>query len=369
MVSGESYAEYIGNHIFEPLDMRNSFTSQTEAKKHGMSEGYHRWFGFPVSADLPYLAHSLPSGYIISCAEDMTYYLIAHMNHGTFKDTTILSPDGIAELHRPSVKAVTGDYGLGWLIEYVNGNPTILHHGSTANFHSTMYFEPDTNRGIVVLTNVGLFELWPVLPSKVIVEGIASLLRDQSPSDYGSSIGTRYLIADVMIAILTALVILFFALLPTWRKRALNYPPQNNMALLRRVLLPIVIDFTWPLVILIGFPVMTHTPSWSYWFGYEPDLTNWLIILASLTLVKAVTRIWLSCPVLRVAVNGLNRYVLATLIFAGEVVFFSLFFLVMFVSLGPAQFVAGTVIIALLLEAVSFPVRLLGRPKQVGLTE
>lgn len=368
-VSGESYADYVGNHIYEPLDMRNSFTSQTEAKKHGMSEGYHRWFGFSVPTDVPYLSHSLPSGYLISCAEDMTHYLIANMNEGTFEDTTILSPEGIAELHRPSVKAVTGDYGLGWLIEYVNGNPTILHHGSAANFHSTMYFEPDTNRGIVVLTNVSLFELWPVLPSKVIVDGIASLLRDQSPSDYGSSISTRYLITDIVIALLTAFVILFFALLPTWRKRALNYPPKGNAALLRRVLLPIVIDFTWPIIILIGFPMMTHTPSWSYWLGYEPDLTYWLITLASLTLVKAVVRTWLSYPVLGVAFSSLNRYIPVILIVTGEVVFLSLFFLIMFFSTGPAQFVAGTLIIALLLEVISFPVRLLVRPKQVELTE
>lgn len=368
MVSGESYAEYVENNIYKQLDMKNSFTSQSEAKKHAMSEGYHRWFGFPVQTDVPYLLHSLPSGYIISCAEDMSHYLIAQMNNGIFKDTTVLSPEGIAELHKPTVKADTGDYGMGWLIEYKDGNPKILHHGSTANFHSTMLIEPDTNRGIVVLTNVGLFELWPVLPSEVIVEGIASLLRDQSPPDYGSSIGIRYLITDIVIALLTAFVILFFSLLPQWRSRVANNIPQSNFTLVRRVIIPIVVDITWPLTILIGFPMMTHTPSWSYWLGYEPDLTYWLITLASLTLVKAVVRIWLSYPVLSVAFRSLNRYIPVMLIFTGEVIFLLLFFLVMFVSINPAQFVAVVLIIALLLEVISFPVRLLGRPKQVGLT-
>ncbi|GAI93447.1 unnamed protein product, partial [marine sediment metagenome] len=71
-VSGESYGQYIHQHIFEPLEMRNSFTSQKQAMQHGMATGYRRWFGSPVSTDLPYLRHGIPSGYIISCAEDMT---------------------------------------------------------------------------------------------------------------------------------------------------------------------------------------------------------------------------------------------------------------------------------------------------------
>jgi len=63
--------------------------------------------------------------------------------------------------------------------------PILWHHGSTANYHSTMLVEPEANRGIVVLTNVGLFQVWHLGVSQVIAEGIASILRDQSPTPYG----------------------------------------------------------------------------------------------------------------------------------------------------------------------------------------
>ena len=36
-VSGQSYESYIQQHIFDPLEMKNSYTSQAEALEHGMS--------------------------------------------------------------------------------------------------------------------------------------------------------------------------------------------------------------------------------------------------------------------------------------------------------------------------------------------
>ena len=84
-VSGESYGESVRGHIFEPLEMRNSYVSETEAQEHGLATGYRRWFGFPVPADVPYLRHGIPSGYIISTARDMAHFLLAHINTGHCK--------------------------------------------------------------------------------------------------------------------------------------------------------------------------------------------------------------------------------------------------------------------------------------------
>ena len=85
-VSGQSYEAYVQEHIFKPLEMHNSFTSQVEAQQHGLSSGYQRWFGFPVaSGDLPYPRGMVPGGYLISSAEDLGHYLIAQMNQGRYR--------------------------------------------------------------------------------------------------------------------------------------------------------------------------------------------------------------------------------------------------------------------------------------------
>ena len=102
--SGESYADYIQKHIFDPLEMRHSYTSKAAAKKDGVAVGHQTWFGFPLAVpDLPVPVGSLPSGQLISSAEDMGRYLIAQLNEGRYGDAQILSPEGIAELHRPAV--------------------------------------------------------------------------------------------------------------------------------------------------------------------------------------------------------------------------------------------------------------------------
>jgi CubicO group peptidase (beta-lactamase class C family) len=76
-VSGQSYEEYVKQHIFAPLDMRNSLVSREEALQPGMASGYRWWFGSPVPVTLPYNRAELPAGYVISSAEDMARFLIA----------------------------------------------------------------------------------------------------------------------------------------------------------------------------------------------------------------------------------------------------------------------------------------------------
>lgn len=63
--------------------MTHSYTDQTEAARSGgLSAGYRIWFGFPVAAELNYPRGSISGGYLISSAEDMARYMIAHLNGG-----------------------------------------------------------------------------------------------------------------------------------------------------------------------------------------------------------------------------------------------------------------------------------------------
>src|SRR6185295_17283154 len=72
-VSGQLFEEYVKQHIFAPLDMKNTFVSQNEALQHGMAAGYRWWFGIPVAATFAYNRAELPAGYMISSAEDMAH--------------------------------------------------------------------------------------------------------------------------------------------------------------------------------------------------------------------------------------------------------------------------------------------------------
>ena len=85
-VSGRSYESYVQTKILDPLQMRDSFTSQAAAEQHGLATGYHYWFGRPRAAELPYNRGLIPAGYLISSAADMTHYLLAQLNGGRYHE-------------------------------------------------------------------------------------------------------------------------------------------------------------------------------------------------------------------------------------------------------------------------------------------
>ena len=74
-VSGQSYETYIQQHVFNPLQMGNSYTSGTEAVQHGLPTGHRYWYGFPVASELPFDRGGLGSAGLSSSAQDMTRYL------------------------------------------------------------------------------------------------------------------------------------------------------------------------------------------------------------------------------------------------------------------------------------------------------
>jgi CubicO group peptidase (beta-lactamase class C family) len=136
-VSGQSYETYIQEHVFDPLQMQHSFTSEVEAQPQGLASGYHYAFGVPIAIDLPYNRGLLPAGYLISSAEDMSHYLISQLKWPL--QTPLLSSDGMLETHNLAVR------GNRYLLRYgrlctINGIPAIHHQEETFNFHANMIF-------------------------------------------------------------------------------------------------------------------------------------------------------------------------------------------------------------------------------------
>ncbi len=184
--SGESYAEYIQNHIFYPLGMRHSYTSKAEAKQNGLAMGHRHWFSllFPA-ADLPIPHGSLPSGQLISCAEDMAHYLIAHLNGGRYGDAQVISGTGIDELHHGMKDYIVlgrsvGKYGMGWFDIDIGQTKTYSHGGNVPDFSAFMALVPEQKKGVVLLLNADPYGL-PVITEELGM-GVTALLAGQQPA-------------------------------------------------------------------------------------------------------------------------------------------------------------------------------------------
>jgi CubicO group peptidase (beta-lactamase class C family) len=184
--SGETYADYIQNHIFKPLEMCHSYTAQAEAQKNGLAIGHRYWFAISVPArNLPMPRGSLASGQLISCAEDMARYLIAHLNGGRYDDAQILSPAGIAELHRGvadfnEMGVSVGKYAMGWICTEIGKKEIVWHGGNVPDFSSFIGLAPEQRKGVVLLLNADHYGLPPVLAEVGL--NVTAMLAEEQPA-------------------------------------------------------------------------------------------------------------------------------------------------------------------------------------------
>lgn len=183
--SGETYADYIQRHIFAPLGMSHSHTSQAAAKQDGLAVGHRYWFAQPVAIpDLPLPRGSLPSGQLISSSEDMAHYLIAHLNGGRYRGAQVLSSAGIDELQRGVAEqrvlgASVAVYGMGWFVTKIGRTKVVSHGGNVPDFSSFMALLPEQKKGVVLLVNADHWGLPFVLTE--VGEGVAALLAGEQP--------------------------------------------------------------------------------------------------------------------------------------------------------------------------------------------
>jgi CubicO group peptidase (beta-lactamase class C family) len=305
-ISGMSYEQYIKQYIFAPLDMQNSFASQEEALQHGMATGYRWWFGIPVPVTLHYNRSELPAGYLISSAEDMAHFLIAQMNGGHYRDTSVLSPAGIALTH---AEPVPNTYGMGWETISINGNTLINHDGGTANFESSVFFDPEKKVGVFIAANVmcaldafssphGSDPL-DGATVRAMAHTVLSMVTKRPVPDQGIGIRKLYIIFDITVFLLTLLLIVSLAMMPAKFRRLKRYGIATKQGFIRRSSIVALLHFVWPLVILY---LALNVPFWKILFVmFQPDLGYWLQAVAVIVFIKGLVEIVMRWRVYRQA--------------------------------------------------------------------
>ncbi len=289
VVSGQSYEQYVEEHVFAPLDMTNSFTSVTEAQRSGLVTEHRYWFGHPFSGGgLPVNRAITPAGLILSDAEDMSHFLIAQLNGGSYRGSQLLSTRGIAELHRGNADIGGGDlYAMGWVNSVgVDDQRFVWHNGDTGGSQAYMAALPETGWGIVLLTN-GSNGLRATAVDAIAQRVVAQLLA-QEPAPTPGFLDES--LTSIVLAILAAacLQLLGIArsvvLLRRWRAHP-GRRPGGALPVLARVAAPVVLNLIWALVCLVLVPAALGSSVWDA-LQQPSDLA--LIIL----LPGAVALIW-----------------------------------------------------------------------------
>jgi len=156
LISGQNFNEYCKEHIFTPLEMYNT---SFRLKDHNSSEIAIPYFykkGEYIANPHYGMIVIHPSASMRTSIEELSHFLIAHMNGGIYKDVRILNESTVELMHTrhyPPNDQGFG-YGLGWIInEKLFRKKTIGHSGGWPGVHTQMTFRPDDKTGILIFTN------------------------------------------------------------------------------------------------------------------------------------------------------------------------------------------------------------------------
>lgn len=153
-VSGQSFNQYIQEHIFKPLGMNHSTFEQPlpQDLAPNMSNGYQ----LASDKELKFeMVTPFPAGSLSSTADDMTKFMLAHLQDGQLGDARILKPETAQLMHSrlfgldPAANAMA----YGFYEESRNGHRIIGHGGDTTAFHSDLHLVLDSGVGFFVSYN------------------------------------------------------------------------------------------------------------------------------------------------------------------------------------------------------------------------
>jgi D-alanyl-D-alanine carboxypeptidase len=170
-VSGEKYAAYLQNHIFGPLNMRDSGYDDTRAILPGRAAGYSRGPDGYLNAD--YLDMSLPhaAGSLYSTTGDL-YRWDRALYTGK-----VLSKKSLDAMFT----AVQNNYGYGWMVAPMANHKQIGHGGGINGFSTYIARFPDADAAVIVLANADFAN------AGALARGLAAILfgeKYELPREY-----------------------------------------------------------------------------------------------------------------------------------------------------------------------------------------
>jgi len=232
----------------------------------------------------------------------MTHYLIAQLNSGRYADSSVLSPEGVAAMHRPAVKEGDRDifYGMGWERRAtLSGVPVIQHDGTNSNFYADMALEPEGRWGVVILANFNSFNLNGGR-LQALSGGVISQLHGQAPPDVPMPHHPILASAMLLVAVVSILQVLGIVrsvvLLRRWRTQP-HRRPRRRWVVALRVGLPLVLNVGWGLFMLIGYPSLLYPLSATMLL--VPDLGYLVVVSGVVALTWGILRTVLAYFALR----------------------------------------------------------------------
>ena len=171
VAAGTTWADLINTRLIEPLGMKRTTPVFKSAPGMGnIASGHALIYSTGVQIVTPRegLQRDVtgPAAAIQSSPRDMATWMIFQLGDGTFGGKRILSAATLADIHAPQTLILASDafrksrqighfgaYCMGWQVYYYRGNRMIWHTGSGDGQAAMMALLPESQLGVVVLSN------------------------------------------------------------------------------------------------------------------------------------------------------------------------------------------------------------------------
>jgi hypothetical protein len=156
VVDGSDWNTVVEERLFEPIGMKQTYTSMHRAPSEDMLTLGYQWNEEAEEFDvypLRTLDNIGPAGAIISTAGDMARWIRFHLGNGIIDGERVLSKKQHDELWATHIEMAPGaSYGLGWMLHEDDG--VVEHGGNVRGGCAELGMFPEEHLGFVLLMNV-----------------------------------------------------------------------------------------------------------------------------------------------------------------------------------------------------------------------
>lgn len=168
--SGMSWDDFVRTHIFKPLGMTRTVTSDADWNANDHAQGYrYDWKKNRITPQRSEDTTTIgPGGAVKSTARDMGNWLRFQLADGVFAGSRIVSQEMLAETKTPHtpirMENATRDanpesnvisYAMGWNVQDYRGELLVSHSGALNGFRAHVDLLPRRAAGFVILSNLG----------------------------------------------------------------------------------------------------------------------------------------------------------------------------------------------------------------------
>ncbi len=140
---GQSYSDYLREHILDKLDMKNTGTDRLDTLLPKRARGYSKNGKETVNADYISMEWPFSAGVMYSTLDDLYTWDRALYNN------SVLSSDSRKKMFTPGRR----NYGYGIIIDSLEGHYRIWHNGGIPGFSTNFTRFPDDDICVIVYSN------------------------------------------------------------------------------------------------------------------------------------------------------------------------------------------------------------------------